>query len=203
MNLSTSQLRMLGSVMYFAAFPLLVNYMAEFMIKVWPMKFSELNWRVGAAGLVTDVLLGTIIPQAFLYFAAFMRGDRKTLQVLRWITLVTGVLAIALLLGFTLDSVQIRSQLPQNLKGNFMKAALKAGLIGTMLASLFIWFGLTVGKVLKSQGTVRAAGGVGEASPESSMLMVGSREPSRANLRAIDGDAKKEKKDNVGLTVDI
>jgi hypothetical protein len=184
MNLSSTQLRLLGGVMYFAAVALILNFFAQFTIQVWPFKFAELNWRVGAAGLVMDALLSTIMPVALIALAAVLNNDRKTLQALRWVAMVVGVATIALLLLFVLDSVQIRGQLPQNVKGNFMKVALRAGFVGMLLSTLFIWFAVSMGKVLKSQGTVRTPG-LKDAAAEG-MLMVGTREPARPALRAID-----------------
>lgn len=204
MNLSTTQLRMLGSVMYFAAVALIINYFAQLTIQVWPVKVGELNWRVGAAGLFMDALLSTVVPLVMIYVAAFMNNDRKMIGFLRILSIIVGVATIALLCAFALDSVQIRAALPQNVKGNFMKVALRAALIGTMLAVLFIWAGVTMGKVLKSQGTARTASG-----RDDNMLMVGStREPSRPNLRAIDtaeGGSKKggSKEATSGLTIDM
>ena len=200
MNLSATQLRQLGSVIYYAAVALMINSFAQFAIQVWPLKLSELNWRVGAAGLLMDALLGTVLPLVLFTFAAFMNNDRRLLQVLRWAAIVIGVLTIALLLSFALDSVQIRAQLPQDVKGNFIKVAARASLIGILLGSLFIWTGLTMGKVLKSQGTVRTAGTAGTAPAQEGMLLVGSREPARPALRAVDGsDAKTDgRKDNPG-----
>ena len=198
MNLSSTQLRLLGSVMYFAAFALIVNVLADFTIKIWPMKMSELNWRVGAGGLLMDVMLLIVGPQALIYFAAFMNGDRKTLQILRWVTVALGVLTLGLLALFALDSVQITAQLPQNLKANFYKVALKAALIGLLSAALYIWFGLTVGKVLKSQGTVRT----GSKEASDGMLMVGSREPARPVLRSIDTKEPPRKEAAPGLSID-
>ena len=198
MNLSATQLRQLGSVMYYAAVALMINSFAQFAIQVWPLKLSELNWRVGAAGLLMDALLGTVLPLVLFIFAAFMNNDRRLLQVLRWAAIVIGVLTIALLVSFALDSVQIRAQLPQNVKGNFIKVAVRAALIGVLLASLFIWTGRTMGKVLKSQGTMRTAGSAGSAPAQEGRLLVGSREPARPALRAVDGsDAKTDgRKDN-------
>ena len=198
MNLSTTQLRLLGSVMYFAAFSLFASSVSDLVIKVWPLKVSELNWRVGASGLVMDVLVSSIVPLALFFFAAFMNSDRKTLQFMRWLTLAVGVMAIGLLGLFALDAVQIRAQLPQNVKSQFIKAALKASLQGTLSAALFVWFGLTVGKVLKSAGVARGA------EPKEGMLMVGSREasPSRPNLRAIDPNEGKKKEGAPGLSLD-
>ena len=199
MNLSSTQLRLLGSVMYFAAAVLILNYFAQFTIQVWPLKFEELNWRVGATGLVMDALLSTVVPQAIIYVAAIMNNDRKTIQALRWITLLAGLATIALLFMFALDSVQIRAQLPQNVKGNFMKVALRAGFVGILLSTLFVWFGMTMGKVLKSQGVAR-----GNVKDADSMLMVGTRD-ARPNLRAIDtSDSKKEmkKEGTGGLSID-
>jgi uncharacterized membrane protein YqhA len=198
MNLSTTQLRMLGSVMYFAAFSLFVSFFADLVIKVWPIKLSELNWRVGAAGLVMEVLLASVVPLAIFYFAAFMNNDRKTLQFMRWLTVAVGVIAIGLLGLFALDAVQIRAQLPQNVKAQFIKAALKASLQGVLSATLFIWFGLTVGKVMKSAGVARGV------DTKDGMLMVGSREasPSRPNLRAIDPNDSKKKDGAASLSID-
>jgi small-conductance mechanosensitive channel len=204
MNLSTTQLRLLGSLMYFAAAALILNFFAQFTIQVWPFKFGELNWRVGAAGLVMDALLSTVMPQVILYAAAVMNNDRKLLQIMRWISMLVGVAIIALMLLFLLDSVQIRAQLPQNVKVNFMKVALRAGLVGVLLSMLFIWLGFSMGKVLKSQGTVRTPGMKDPAAEN--MLMVGTREPSRPTLRSIDAtDGKKDakKEGTGGLSIDI
>lgn len=203
MNLSTTQLRLLGSVMYFAAVALILNPFAQFVITVWPFKLSELNWRVGSTGLLMDALIATVLPQALLFTAAVMNNDRRTLQFLRWVVFTLGLVTIGLLLMFLLDSVQIRAQLPQNVKGNFMKVAMRAGLIGTLLSILFIWFGTSMGKVLKSQGTVRVVGGGKEGTE--GLLMVGTRE-ARPNLRSIDAsDSKKEvkKEGTGGLSIDI
>jgi hypothetical protein len=205
MNLSTTQLRLLGSVMYFAAAALMINPFAQFTIQVWPFKFGELNWRVGAAGLFMDALLATVVPQILIYFAAFMNSDRKTLQFLRWASLALGLGTLGLVLFFTLDSVQIRASLQQNVKANFMKVALRAGMVGTLLSILFTWFFFSLGKVLKSQGSVRTIGGKDPAQ-EGMLMVAGGREPARPNLRSIDTaeskkDAKKE--GTGGLSVDI
>jgi hypothetical protein len=203
MTLSTSQLRSLGSVLYFAAAALMINIMAQFTVQVWPIKFGELNWRVGAAGLFMDVLMNGMVPMAMMFFAAFMNEDRKLLQAFRWISLVLGVVTIGMLLGFALDAVQIRSQLPQNVKAVFLKTALRASLSAVLCSTAFIWMSFSLAKVLKSQGVVRASGVKDPA--QESMLMVGtSREPSpsRPNLRAIDSsDSKTEAA--TGLAIDI
>jgi hypothetical protein len=202
MNLSTTQLRLLGSVMYFAAAALILNSFAQFTIQVWPFKLSELNWRVGATGLVMDVLMSSVLPLALIHVAAFLNGDRKLLQLLRWVALVAGLATIGLLLMFLLDSVQIRAQLPQNVKMNFMKVALRAGFVGVMMTILYLWLSTAMGKVLKSQGTARVPGA--KESPQEAMLMVG--RDSRPNLRAIDGaDSKKDlkKEGTGGLSIDI
>jgi hypothetical protein len=198
MNFSTTQLRMLGSVMYFAAFSLLTSNLADLVIKIWPIKSSELNWRVGAAGLVLDMLVSSIVPLAVFFFAAFMNNDRKLLQVMRWVVVLIGVITVALLAMFALDAVQIRAALPQNVKGQFIKAALKASLQGVLSATVFIWFGLTVGKLMKSTGVARAA------ESKEGMLMVGSREasPSRPNLRAIDASEGTKKDSTSALPAD-
>jgi len=119
------------------------------------------------------------------------------------VTLLAGLATMGLLLLFALDSVQIRAQLPQNVKGNFMKVALRAGFVGVLLSTLFVWLGLTVGKVLKSQGSVRTIGGKEPA--QEGLLVVGNREPARPNLRSIDSsEARMEsKKDGTGgLSID-
>jgi hypothetical protein len=207
MNLSTTQLRLIGGVLYFAAVVLILNFLAQFVIQIWPLRISELNWRVGSAGIFMDVLLSTVVPQILLFTAAFLNADRKVLAVLRWATLIVGILTVLLMLGFILDSVQIRAQLPQNMKPTFLKGALRAVFVAMMLSTLFIWVGMAIGKVLKSQGVSRVAGAVDSA--QDAMLMIGTREPTKPNLRSIDAsDAKDPKRDTKkdatsGLAVDL
>jgi uncharacterized membrane protein len=194
MNLSTTQLRQLGSVMYFAAVALIINFFAEFTIKVWPLKFGELNWRAGAIGLVMDVFLATIVPMTLMYVAAIMNNHRKLLNVLRILSLVLGVLTIALLLMFALDSIQVRTQLPQNVKMQFYKVAMRAAMVGTLFATASVWTFVAIGNVLKSQGTVRG-NDLASAAEKEGMLMVGTREAPRRTLRSIDGAATEVKTD--------
>jgi hypothetical protein len=203
MNLSSTQLRLLGSVMYFAAVALIINFLAQFTITVWPLKFGELNWRVGSTGLFMDVLLSSVVPLAILQVAALMNNDRKLLQFMRIAILILGLLTIALLAMFALDSVQIWAQLNQNMKGTFMKVAMRAALVGVLLAVLFPWFGINMGKVLKSQGLVRTPGA--KESAQEQMLMVGTTN-TRPNLRAIDpSEPKKDvrKEGTGGLSIDM
>ncbi len=200
MNLSTTQLRILGSLLYFAAAALIINYFAQFTIQVWPFKIGELNWRVGATGLLMDALLGSIVPLTMMYFAGFVNNHRKTVQFLRIFSLVLGFAVIGMLLLFAIDSIQLRATLPQNVKSQFLKVAIRAGLVGTLLSILHIWIGLSVGKVMKSQGTVRT--NAAKDPEKEGMLMVGSREPARPVLRSIDtADLKKE--GTSGLSIDM
>lgn len=203
MNLSSAQLRLLGNVMYFAAVALIMNFLAQFTITVWPFKFGELNWRVGSSGLFMDVLLSSVVPLAIIQFAALMNNDRKLLQIMRVAILILGVSTLALMAMFALDSVQIFAQLNQNMKGTFIKVAMRAALVGTLLSILFPWFGINMGKVLKSQGLVRTPGA--KDLEKEQMLMVGTRD-ARPNLRAIDTtDVKKDsrKEGTGGLSIDM
>jgi hypothetical protein len=203
MNLSTTQLRLLGNLLYFAAAALIINFFAEFVIKVWPLKMGELNWRAGAIGLLMDVFLATLVPTAMMYFAAIMNNQRKVLRFLSILSLIAGILSVALLLMFALDSIQVRTQLPQNVKMQFYKVAMRAAMVGTMFATASIWLFVSIGNVMKSVGTVRVGEGVAVGEKEG-MLMVGTREAPRRPLRSIDGaESKAESKKEGAATLSI
>lgn len=188
MNLSTSQQRTLLSTATFAAIVMLIGTAAEFAIQTWPLKFGELNWRVGSFGLFLDALAKSIPGLALLYFAAALSDSRKVLKTLGFLAILLGVLAIPALGMFALDGVQMRATLPQQAKGVFTKVALRAALMGTLSAILFISTGLRTLKVLKSGGAVRA-GGTRPAETDDNMLMIARpAAPARPNLTAIKGD---------------
>ena len=155
--------------------------------------------RLYEALVIDRPTLTVALLLALLATAAIMNNDRKTMQVLRWCMLLIGIAIVGQLLMFALDSLQIQAQLNQNVKPNFYKVALRAALVGVMLATLYLWFGLAIGKVLKSQGVAR-----GNVKDADSMLMVGTRD-ARPNLRAIDtAESRKEmkKEGTGGLSID-
>lgn len=191
MNLSSSQQRTLLSVATFAASVMLISVVAEFAIQVWPLKFSELNWRVGAAGLLLDAFVKTVPAQIVLYFATAVTDARKLLKAYAIIAFVLGVVAVVTLGFFALDAVQLRATLPQNVKQQFLKVALRAALVGVCGATLFFIAGVRTLKVLKSGGAVRSAGGSrATESADESMLVIArpSATPARPNLTAVKGD---------------
>ena len=188
MNLSTSQQRTLLSAAMFAAVVMLIGTGAELVIQTWPIKFGELNWRVGSFGLFLDALAKAIPGLALLYFAAALSDSRKLLKALAILAILLGIVAIPALGMFALDGVQMRATLPQQAKGVFTKVALRAGLMGVLSAILFITTGFRTLKVLKSGGAVRA-GGPRPAETDENMLMIARpATPARPNLTAIKGD---------------
>lgn len=192
MNLSSSQQRTLLSIATVAAWVVLLNIMAEFAIQIWPLKWGELNWRVGASGLLIDAFVKTIPAQIVLWFAAAATDSRKALRVYGIIALVLALVTVVTLGFFALDAVQLRATLPQNVKGTFLKVALRAGLMGTLLTGLFITAFVRGNKVLKSAGASRAGGRAAES--EDGMLMIArpaAPAAPRPNLTAVKGDDTK------------
>lgn len=191
MNLSSSQQRTLLSVATFAAAVMLVNVVAEFAIQVWPLKFGELNWRVGAAGLLLDAFVKTIPAQVVLYFAAAVTDSRKLLRTYAILGVVLGAVAIGVLAFFALDAIQLRATLPQNVKQQFLKVALRAALVGVLGAILFFLAGVRTLKVLKSGGAVRTSGSgprAAEQADESMLMIARPATPARPSLTAVKGD---------------
>lgn len=188
MNLSSSQLKALGNLLTFAAVVLLSWIFADIVIKTWPFKVGELNWRVGFTGLFIEGLVASLPAMTLLFLSAFLNSQRRFLRVLSIVMLVLGIVMIGLLLTFALDATQLRATLPQNLKGTFIKAVLKAALGGVFLGILFPLVFTTLTKVLKSVGTVRTGVREKEPAPDGGLLMVGNRgeTPARPSLRAID-----------------
>jgi hypothetical protein len=187
MNLSSSQLKALGNVLTFAAFVLFTWIFSDVLIKIWPLKIGELNWRVGFTGLFIEGWVASLPALSMLFLAAFLNNQRTLLRVLSFAALALGIILLGLLLTFALDATQLRATIPQNMKGTFMKAVLKAALGGTFLVILFPLLFTTVNKVLKSAGTVRTNAREKETA-EGGLLMVGNRgeTPARPSLRAID-----------------
>jgi hypothetical protein len=188
MNLSSSQLKAIGNVLTFAAVVLLAWVFSDMVIKIWPIKVGELNWRVGFTGLFIESTVAALPAITMLFVSAFIGNQRAWLRVLSVIMLVLGVMVIGMLLGFALDATQLRATIPQNLKGTFTKAVFKASLGGILLGCLLPWTFVTLNKVLKSQGTARAGVREKESPDSGNLLMVGNRgeTPARPSLRAID-----------------
>ncbi len=100
------------ALLYAAAALVLVDQASEFITGLAPYRWSSVEWRFGAFGLLVGRTTSLVLIDALVIIAAGARGDGR---VLRFVAVLHVGLAVGLLAGlalFGLDFLEFRRQVP-------------------------------------------------------------------------------------------
>jgi hypothetical protein len=157
------QVRTAGYVILFlsALFPLV-----ELAASLWPTRFDSATWRFGAAGLVSNFVMGATIELFLLVVLAMFSNHRRMLLALATISVILAVILLGGSVMFLLDAVQTRSKVTPAALHRFDVAA--AGALAKMI--LF-----AVANAMLARSTFRGAAGerAGRAKVPVSPIVVG------------------------------
>lgn len=144
-------------------FPLL-----ELLTSLWPAHLESATWRFGAAGLMSNYVMGASIELLLLVVLALFTNSRRGLLVLGTICAIIAVLLLGGALMFVLDAVQTRSKVTPVALHKFDVAT--AGALAKMLLFAFA-------NGMLARGSFRGAAGdrVARAKAPVSPIVVGQR----------------------------
>lgn len=130
-----------GPVYLIAA--LLVGFsLLDYFATIWPVNPSEISWRYGSVGILTGFALTPLLGLLLATGAATLSGHRVVLRAIGILGIIVGVLFVLLLLGFTLDVLQIRRDTPAEGRPLFDLGAIKAVVKHLGVALAWAWLGL-------------------------------------------------------------
>lgn len=111
---------------YLVGVLLIVSAVSDPIIRSWPVRLGDLKWRFGAAGLFTDAVVGIIFGLVWLMAVAAILDHRRTLRTLSALNLLFALALCALIVGFGLDFLQVRSSVNPQLRGSLDFTVLRA-----------------------------------------------------------------------------
>lgn len=152
----TDNRRPLLMALYAVGITLILATVLEPALRVWPLRPGDIGWRFGAVGLAANTLAGVVFGLGWLLGVALLLGHRKVLRALAVLSLIVGVVSLAVLGFFALDYLQLRGDVRPELQGGFTRAAVQAVVL--TIASGLTSLGLGVGgwKSLRQHSRPRA-----------------------------------------------
>jgi hypothetical protein len=130
--LSDENLQRYAKALYPVAFLLIFVPLADISLRSYPAQFGSLQWRFGTVGLLLGNFGTILLGLGLLGLVAALVGNRSTMRILGYVSLVAGVVTLAILALFVLDALQMRTLANANFK---RVIALSAG--GAMFAGVF------------------------------------------------------------------
>lgn len=129
-------------VSYPLAFILVLLPISDIAIGLFPLQLGNIQWRVGAVGLVSGVML---LPTVGLFLAlavAHAADHFWTRRLLAISAIILGLIFLVVLVLFALDLVQVRREIPEQAHRAFDMAAVKGSVMLLAEAIVFMIFGI-------------------------------------------------------------
>jgi hypothetical protein len=127
-------MRRLLTLLYLAAFVILLDQAADLVASVWPLRFGLAAWRVGAFGIGISRLEFFALADAMILIAAIQLGHRRVFLPLAIVHLVLGLCLMVGLGLFTLDVLEIRRVFQPERKSELNLAAVRSAVLGGVAA---------------------------------------------------------------------
>jgi hypothetical protein len=149
--------RPLAGILYVGASVLFVDQVAILAASVYPIAGNSVQWRFGAVGLAAGRATPFLLCDLLLLSAAFLAGHRWVLRGLGVVHLILGVLLPLLVVGFVLDSLQIRQLLPLDARTQAMASAIRAAVALGVVSAFCVVVAVRILRVTRTASTGRAA----------------------------------------------
>ncbi len=158
---SSRALDTLARPLYFLAILLIGTPLVDILANTWPLHVGVLGWRYGAAGMFSGFVLTPLLGIGLACWLAVALGHRGIQRLLMIVCLVGAIVLLVAGLGFALDVLQLRHNVPTTppqAMWSFEVGAAKAFLKYLTTVVSLGWLGLATRRALRaSAGEVRAA----------------------------------------------
>lgn len=147
----------LAPALYLVALLLIGIPALDFVQSVGAPQLRNVQWRFASAGLLSGLLITPLLGVAMAIVVASVRGHAVTLRILSYLSIAGALAFLAVIAGFALDTLQLRSIVPEQRQLEFRSAAIKAALkyAATVVALGYLGFrGLRI-RLEKSSTTAR------------------------------------------------
>jgi len=118
---------------------LLVLPVAELSLRFFPMQPGAVNWRFGAAGLLSNAVVLPVIGMAVLMATASLMEQRLMVRVASVVNLLGGLALWVVSVFFVLDALQLRGIVRPEMARSYDVAAAKALLSLLLAGAVALW----------------------------------------------------------------
>ena len=126
-NFNTRNLSPLAWPLYAVAAMLILVPLTELGAQLgWTVQPGVLNWRTGAVGLLSGVVMTPMVGLLLAVVTASVYDHRWAQRGLAVLAGLGALAAVAILAGFTLDAFQLRPAVAENMQRSFTFAMIKA-----------------------------------------------------------------------------
>ena len=137
--------------------------LADIALGFFPLQFDNIRWRIGVTGMTTGALLLPITGFFVGLVTAHLKGDTGVQTALSILLLVGGLILLAASAMFTLDTIQMRSEIDVRGRHLYDRAALK-GIVSQLLTASALLF-VSISSLRTARALTRQARHRGDAKP--------------------------------------
>ncbi|HEU5219793.1 MAG TPA: hypothetical protein VFU23_14130 [Gemmatimonadales bacterium] len=136
--------RRLLILLFVAGLLILLDQTADLIATILSRKAdpSAANWRFGLFGLVASRTSALVVGDVMLFASVVVLGWRTMLKTLGALHLLLAVAALAGLVVFVLDAVQVKGGVPAQAAVAYSGAVFRAGVVSLVAALALGWAGV-------------------------------------------------------------
>ncbi|HEX9729102.1 MAG TPA: hypothetical protein VGA37_11405 [Gemmatimonadales bacterium] len=135
-------LRRFWAPTYFFGALLILLPLIDLGANVWPLRFGDVQWRYGTAGLFAGFLLTPLIGMMIVVGTAAVMEHRHVIRILSFVNGVAAAVLVIIALSFVLDWLQMRRNTPPEAVPIQTVGALKAILKYFVVAAGMGWYAM-------------------------------------------------------------
>ena len=145
---------LLSAGMFIAVLLVLFAYL-DFALNIWPLKLAEARWRFGAVAVLTSYAPWLLLGAFMMLWSGQGAARPRALKVVAILCALQGVVLLGCLVGFPLDYLQIRRDVPDTDKWTFQVAAARAVFKLVLSIVSFGWLALAGNRASKDDGAAK------------------------------------------------
>ena len=104
---------------YLVAALLILIPLLDTALSVFPPRMSDVSWRFGATGLFSRALMTPLLGLLIAFAVALLVDQRRVLRVIAVVSGISAAMLVGTVILFTLDALQMRSQVRIEAKSAF------------------------------------------------------------------------------------
>ena len=118
----------LGRAAYVLGFMILAFNSLDFGANVWPWQPGSIQWRFGAVGLFAGPLASLVLGFFLIMAGAWTLKHRRMQRLMAIFSILTVVLLLVVMAGFTLDALQMRAAVREESQGPLSSVVIQAAI---------------------------------------------------------------------------
>ncbi|MBI2796021.1 MAG: hypothetical protein HYX65_04860 [Gemmatimonadetes bacterium] len=139
---NSESLERLAKPIYFVGLLLILTPLADFITSVWPLQPREIRWRFASVALLGGFLFTPLLGSTLALFLATVLEHRGTQRLMAIFNILVSVILVAMLIGLSFDTLQLRKAVPPDAQTAFRTSAVRAAFKHGSVALAALWLGV-------------------------------------------------------------